>query len=502
MVLAVTRVLALATLVGACTDPAPVMTPVIELPTNDTASAFPLDSITVSVAHEGETLDLISATFSRGEAIEIPNVPYADDLVFHMTGRVGTSEVAYGRTCKFGLRADGRLPSPHLWFSRLVKFGGMTLRPLARKNGTALLYNDGSGLLLGGVNPNEEFDSIEQVERFDPNTGEYETLHEIVPRIGAAIAPLGVITDALVVVIGGIDPATGLGADFIEVLDAASTTDRQYVNFFEPQMARFDLSATALTDGSVVVIGGRTPVNPVMEPGQENGPASGLTERVTVDSGIVNVQQLRAQLVTPRYLHTATRLSGNLGASVLVAGGLDDTAKPIATAELFKPLAEDFSDTFSAQMVVPRWRHQAVPLPDGSVLILGGLTLDTTLDPMGVAVPVETIELFTLDAGFTEVGTMPPNAGLLDFSATVLPDGRVLIAGGTRTVGGVAEGSAFIARLDPVDGTVDIVATDRLGTPRAGHQATLLCDGSVLIAGGTPELSTYERYNPPPIGRR
>lgn len=493
MVTATVRAFAFGLLVVACTDPAPVMAPVIELPTNDTASAFPLDSITVSVAHEGETLDLISATFSRGEAIEIPNVPYADDLVFHMTGRVGTSEVAYGRTCKFGLRADG-LPTPHLWFSRLVKFGGMTLRPLARKNGTALLYNDGSGLLLGGVNPNDVNDSIEQVERFDPNTGEYETLHEIVPRLGAAIAPLGVVTDALVVVVGGIDPATGLGADFIEVLDAASTTDRQYVNFFEPQMARTDLSATALTDGSVIVIGGRTP----MTAGSKEGPASTFTERVTVDSGIVNVQRLRAQLVTPRYFHTATRLSGNLGASVLVAGGLDDTGKPIATAELFKPLAEDFSDTFSAQMVVPRWRHQAVPLPDGSVLILGGLTLDT----MGMPVPVDAIELFTLDAGFTVVGTMPPNAGLLDFSATVLPDGRVLIAGGTRTDGGVAEGSAFIARLDPVDGTVDIVATDRLGTPRAGHQATLLCDGSVLIAGGTPELSTYERYNPPPIGRR
>ncbi len=338
MVNAIPRALAAATLAAACTDPAPVLTPVIELPTNDTASAFPLDSITVSVAHEGETLDLISATFSRGEAIEIPNVPYADDLVFHMTGRVGTSEVAYGRTCKFGVRADGRLPTPHLWFSRLVKFGGMSLRPLARRSGTALLYNDGSGLLLGGVNPNDDLDSIEQVERFDPNTGEYETLHEVVPRLGAAIAPLGVVTDALVVVVGGIDPATGLGAEFIEVLDAASTTDRQYVNFFEPQMARTELSATALSDGSVVVIGGRTPTADV----KDTWAASGFTERVTVDSGIVNVQQLRAQLATPRFSHTATRLSGNLGAAVLVAGGLDDAKQPIATAELFKPLAVDF----------------------------------------------------------------------------------------------------------------------------------------------------------------
>lgn len=481
--------LLLIALLAACTDPTPVFAPIVEFPTNETASAFPLDSITVSVAHEGDPLDLVSATFSQGEAIEIPNVPYGDDLVLHMTGRVGTSEVAYGRTCAFGLRGDGRIPSPRLWFSRLVKFGGMELRPLARESGTALMYNDGSGLLFGGVNPNDPSDPIQQVERFDPNTGEYETLHELEPRIGSAIAPLGEVTDAHVVVVGGLDPATGQGAEFVEVLDAASTTDRQYVNFFEPQMARVGLSATALSDGRVIVIGGRIP----------NGPPSNFAGEVSVSSGIVNVRPLRAQLASPRYGHTATRLSDNVGAGVLVIGGLDLDGKPLAVAELFKPLSEDFSPTFNRSMVVPRYRHQAVPLPDGSVLILGGITLDASNNP----VPVDTIELFTLDAGFVALADkLPPNAGLLDFSATVLPDGRVLLAGGRIADGGPPVSSAFIARLDPLDGTVDIVATDRLGQPRAGHQATLLCDGTVLVAGGTADQSTYERYNPPAVGRR
>jgi hypothetical protein len=470
---------------GGCTDPAPVLAPIIQLPTNDTASAFPLDSITVSVAHEGDELDLVSATFSRGEAIEVPNVPYGDDLVLHMTGRIGTSEVAYGRTCRFGIRADGRMPTPYLYFSRLVKFGGLPLRPLPREGGLALTYNDGSGLLLGGFNPNDPSDSIEQVERFDPLTGEYETLHEIVPRLGAAIAPLGEVTEARVVVIGGVDQSTGSGAEFVEVLDAASTTDRQYEMFFEPQMARVGLSATSLTDGRVIVIGGRTP----------GGIASSFVGEVAVTSGIVNVRPLRAQLVTARHGHTATRLADNVGASVLVAGGLDDAGQPVATAELFKPLSEDFSPTFNRSMVIPRWRHQAVPLPDGSVLILGGIDKNGS--------PVHTIELFTLDAGFVALDDLPPNAGLIDPTVTVLPDGRVLIAGGRLDLTApTAVSSAFIARLDPLDGTIDIVATDRLGEPRTGHQATVLCDGTVLISGGTSTMSTYERYNPPALGRR
>jgi hypothetical protein len=479
----------LAAMLAACTDAPPVLAPIVEFPTNDTAAAFPLDSITVSVAHEGDELDLLSATFSRGEEIEVPNVPYGDDLVFHMTGRVGTSEVAYGRTCAFSVRADGRIPTPHLWFSRLVKFGGMALRPLARQLGTALTYNDGSGLLFGGVNPNDPTDPIQQVERFDPTTGEYETLHELEPRIGSAIAPLGETTDAHVVVVGGLDPSTGQGAEFVEVLDASSTTERQYVNFFEPQMARVDLTATALSDGRVIVIGGRVP----------GGMPSTLVAEVSVSSGIVNVRPLRALLATARYGHTATRLSDNLGASVLVTGGLDSLGSPVAAAELFKPLSEAFSPTFNRSMVVPRYRHQAVPLPDGSVLILGGLTLDMN----GMPTPVDTIEVFTLDAGFVALkDKLPPNAGLLDFSATVLPDGRVLLAGGRLVDGGTPVSTAFIASLDPFDASIDIVATDRLGEPRAGHQATVLCDGTVLIAGGTSAQSTYERYNPAALGRR
>jgi hypothetical protein len=152
-------------------------------------------------------------------------------------------------------------------------------------------------------------------------------------------------------------------------------------------------------------------------------------------------------------------------------------------------------------MVVPRSLHRAVRLPDGSVLILGGI------DATGA--PVKTIESFSLDAGFTTFKDadlndqkMPANAGLVDFTATTLPDGRVLITGGRLTVDGPPVNTAYIARLDPFNGKVDIVATDRLQYPRAGHQATLLCDGTVLISGGTADQTPYERYNPPSIGRR
>lgn len=498
--------LALATLVGCGTNTTTTVVPIIDVPTNDTASAFPLDSITVSIAHDGSAEDLVSATFQRGEQVELGNIPYGDDLVLHMSGRVGTSEVAYGRTCKFTVRADGRAPTPHIWLSRAVKFGGLTQLPIARDGGTALTFDDGSGLLLGGHVPGDVSDSIDQVERFDPTTAEYETLHDVSPRIGAASAILGT-ADARIAVIGGIDISTGMGAGFVEVIDADRKTDRQYEKFDDAQMNRVGLTATTLTDGRVIAIGGLT----------RNG-SDKISDKVTevaVESGTAVVRELRAKLKYPtttstcaapsacggRRNHTATRLANDLGAPVLVAGGVDSDGKPIAEAELFKPIAEDFSSQFNATMHHPRSQHRAVRLPDGSALILGGI------DANGM--PQDIIEVFSLDAGFVTFDDgaggekrLPENAGIIDFTATPLPDGRVLLTGGRRTVDGPPVNTAYIARLDPLDGTVDIVATDRMLIARAGHQATLLCDGTVLISGGTPDQTPYERYNPPALGRR
>lgn len=97
---------------------------------------------------------------------------------------------------------------------------------------------------------------------------------------------------------------------------------------------------------------------------------------------------------------------------------------------------------------------------------------------------------------------LPANAGLTDLTVTRLPDGRVLLAGG-RDEAGQKVASTHIARVDPIDGRVVVVATDAMQVPRAGHTAVLLGDGTVLIVGGTNDASARaERYNPPSQGRR
>ncbi|HEY1555488.1 MAG TPA: hypothetical protein VGF94_11705 [Kofleriaceae bacterium] len=472
---------ALGALVAACTDPAPVFAPAIDVPKNPGAQPPTLDDLTMAVAHEGDVDDLVSATFTQGKNVEIAGVPFGTDLVVHLTGFVGTAEVAYGRTCSFAISADTPAPPTHLYFAAEVKFGDLATVPAQRSDGAAITYHDGSGLFVGGVDAGGN--PVAEVERFDPRTGELDSLATLAPRTGAAVALVGTGGDAQVAVIGGLDPS-GAGAQFIELIEADNPPASRVTTIVDTNIERTASTATSLTDGSVVVIGG-------------NDPATGVSrsvDEIVLANGTAEVHPLGAQLAIPRYGHTATRLGDDLGASVLIAGGLDATNMPVAKAELYKPLSMGFSLMFMFDMQDPRTQHHAVLMPDGSVLVIGGV------DAAG---PTKHLELFTLDTGFTPVGDLPDNAGLVDFTSTTLPDGRVLLTGGRATVGGPPLSTAFIAQLDPVDGTVEVIPTTSLSTPRAGHQATLLCDGTVLVTGGSDDASApAERYNPPSLDRR
>jgi hypothetical protein len=170
---------------------------------------------------------------------------------------------------------------------------------------------------------------------------------------------------------------------------------------------------------------------------------------------------------------------------------------PVDTVEVFRPLSDEFREVTGATMLVPRWGHVAVRLPGGFVLVLGGWQPDGA----GGRLPVADMELYDpVLHTFTSAGRLSSTAGLTDLTATPLPDGRVLLAGG-RNQSGTAVSTTLIAQLDPANGRVNIIATNSLALPRAGHAAVSLCDGTVLLVGGAAGAPA-ERYNPPAAGRR
>ncbi len=125
-------------------------------------------------------------------------------------------------------------------------------------------------------------------------------------------------------------------------------------------------------------------------------------------------------------------------------------------------------------------------MPDGQVLIAGGAQ-DTTSGTRNLA----SAELYDPGTGqFGAIGSM--TIARSKHTATLLTDGRVLIAGGVSNVGS-SDGVASAEVYDPKTGTFG--PTGSMTTARPSHAATLLQDGRVLIAGGTA-VASAELYDP------
>ena len=152
--------------------------------------------------------------------------------------------------------------------------------------------------------------------------------------------------------------------------------------------------------------------------------------------------------------------------------------------ELYDPVTGTFSLTapIFAQSLTS---ITATLLTNGSVLVAAG-------DFVGGddSVPISAGIYEPLTGTFTATGKM--TTARRDGTATLLPDGGVLLAGGDFASGTSTE------RYDPATGTFSAVGA--MGTPRFSHTATLLADGRVLIAGGLPystvTTSTAELYTP------
>jgi WD40 repeat protein len=225
-------------------------------------------------------------------------------------------------------------------------------------------------------------------------------------------------------------------------------------------VARVSHTATSLTDGTVLLAGG-----------------AGLATAEKYDPGTGKFTPTTGSMSVSRDGHTATLLKTG---KVLITGGQADlTAAAYASAELFDPSTGMFTPT-TGGMGVARTGHNATLLADGKVLITGGSTLIA--------------ELFDPNTGMFTPTTGKMVTARSEDTATLLTNGKVLITGG------LAGGAVATAEIyDPATESFS-ATTGTMTVARNYHTATLLTtgppSGKVLIAGGNSKNAVAELYDP------
>lgn len=265
-------------------------------------------------------------------------------------------------------------------------------------------------------------------------------------------------------------------------------------------------TATRLSDGRVLVVGGYEPSAELYDPAtgtwSKTADAPGNYRRATATllaSGKVLVAGAPGSGVSaalydpatgtwaatgglgqPRFHHTATLLPNG---RVLVAGGADSESggTTLASAELYDPATGAW--TPAGSLSAGRREHAAALLPSGKVLVAGGRD----------GARLSSAELYDPATNtWASAGAMA--TARASYTATALASGKVLVAGG-----GADGAAAATAELyDPATGSWS--AADGMNAPRRRHTATLLRSGQVLVAGGYDNTigihTSAELYDP------
>jgi WD40 repeat protein len=237
--------------------------------------------------------------------------------------------------------------------------------------------------------------------------------------------------------------------------------------------------ATALPDGRILICGGFNDVLGSLWNAEIFDPA---TETFVATKGLMNV---------PRELFQATSMADG---KVLLTGGLNlHEHRTVSLTEIYDPAKEKF--TVTGSMASDRFGHAACRLTDGRVFVVGGTSL--VLGKNGHSKTLASAEVYDPESGSFGAGGSLVTARDRP-TASLLPDGRVLVVGG-QGANGAAVTTAEI--WDPTTNTFASTPSPPSGV-RMAHSAVTLPDDDVVVAGGwdagkKATTATAELYDAP-----
>jgi hypothetical protein len=330
-----------------------------------------------------------------------------------------------------------------------------------RSQHTATLLEDGMVLLAGGFTTSSAVTA--KAELFDPETLQFAPVSADLTAARARHTAT-LLQDGRVLLVGGLANGGNRALASCEIYDPALGT---FGATGPLAQARAYHTADLLENGRVLVCGGAYY--------DDQGDFLSLDSAEIYNPATGTWATVSERMVRERVFHTSTTLEDG---RILLAGGASDRA-----AEIFDPVSRTFTRT-KGNTKEYRGGHTAVLLENGDVLLSGGGAM------RGETYVPKTDSFEHTDNSLSWDRTFA--------TATPIPDGGVLVLGGIffgeDDVILLASMDLFARALSPNGSYYQVAYT--LFDARAGHTATPLGDGSILYAGGInpdstqPELKT------------
>ncbi len=331
----------------------------------------------------------------------------------------------------------GQICSQHRW---LVCPPGPSAIPqvAGRQEHTATLLHDGTILVVGGRSSHSNATAV--AERYDPRTGLWHDAGRL--RAARRDHTASLLPDGSVLVVGGV------GAGFwpwdqwkgLTIVERYEPDANRWTTIAPLPVGTADQSAVALSDRSILIAGGR---DQDAVPYRESAAVWRYDPRQ-------DRWEARAPLQLPRFSSSGVALAD--GRALIIGGGGPLGMKAEQSAEVYDPQR----DAWQLSPLLPIalvGTQRAATLADGRVLVVNGaqsIIYDPQREQWGTAAPVAPLAT--------------------DGSLTALPDGRALLVAATLQ-----------GLYDPAQ---DRWQLGQRAVWRTGHTATLLPDGRVVLIGG------------------
>ena len=298
---------------------------------------------------------------------------------------------------------------------------------------------------------------------------------EVGPMMNSARALYAAATlnDGRVVFTGGID-ATGATTTSCEIYDPVSNTFAAIASIPGPRAGH---SAATLADGRVMVVGGTTNFTDLTTA------ITGVSNQMFLYDPVADSWASGPNIGGRRLVPALSRLSNG---QMLISGGIEVTLLfgiPIALtstnkAQRYNPTANSWSNVPNMPSGRAYHHDNQVTLADGRLLLAGGVFVPDLLNVANAA-SIDGADIYDPVANSWQATTM--SRARTGHTATLLPNGKVVVCGGAEGLVSAAVGLDAVALFDPTSNVWSDLAP--MVEVRVGHVGRVLPDGSLVLLG-------------------